>query len=164
MLHICCADRESCCTADQGYVTLNNTAFTVSSRLLRAGSSTPLFTFNTTADSASACNELCLQNKNKTWQQSDGVVFTVNCTMWRYCLNVRGGCLSDDPSHYNTLDPRACQLQSMTTLDKSRARSPWQELGGKPVHANNSLFGAPFCVCACLATGARERSIIGRSC
>ena len=135
-------------------------AFSVPSGLLRAGSSTPLFTFNTTADSASACNELCLQNKNKLWQQSDGISTMVNCTMWRYCLDVRGGCLSDDPSHYNALDPRACQLQSMSTLDVNHARIPSQELGGKVAISHNSLFGAPLCVCACLATGAQQLSCL----
>ena len=113
-------------TAGQGYAALPNTAF-IAPDYLRVDASPRLTTFNTTAVSASECNQLCLKAKNERWSQLDGTAAWVNCTMWRYCPVVPGGCLSSHSEF--TLKPSACQLQSISTGDIGQAKSPLVRAG-----------------------------------
>lgn len=131
-------------TAGKGYAALPNTAF-IADEYLRLNATPRLVTFNTTALSASECNQLCLKHKHKSWTQLDGTAALVNCTMWRYCPDVPGGCPSDNSEY--ALGMRACQLQSIFTGDFGQAKSPWSELGGTlgghTASVNNSVLGAP---------------------
>ena len=131
-------------TAGQGYAALPNTAF-IAPDYLRVNASPRLTMFNTTAVSASECNQLCLKAKNERWPQLDGTAAWVSCTMWRYCPFVPGGCLSSHSEFM--LKPGACQLQSIFTGDIGQAKSPWSELGGtlnrQTAYVSNSVLGAP---------------------
>jgi hypothetical protein len=66
----------------------------------------------------------------------------VNCTMWRFCPDVPGGCPSNSTTPFSALAPRACQLQSFFKLDRGYAQGPFSKLGSQAQQVTDALLGA----------------------
>ncbi|KAK9819479.1 hypothetical protein WJX81_002053 [Elliptochloris bilobata] len=124
---------------DEGYALLHNVAYATSG--IQPGAPDPVFVKALTAPDASACNELCLQNKNRHWSTSQ-LDPVLNCTLWRYCLDP-DGCRSSS-STYSALDTHACQLQSSHKQDVGFARRERDLPGFKAQFVDNSILGAPI--------------------
>ena len=125
--------------AEQCYVVMTNVAFATAALL--PGSQQPLHVRNLGAVNATVCSDTCRKAKNVVWP-AGGRNVTVNCTLWRYCMDPNG-CPSSSPQ-YTSLDHRTCQLQSYYSLDLGFAQGPYQALGNMAVPVPNSLYGAPI--------------------
>lgn len=131
--------------AEQSYGAMRNVAFPSDSLL--PNSANMLYTMQQFAENVSACSQLCLRSKNVGWPQPDGTNITLNCTLWRYCQDIPGGCPSQSPSQYRPLNARICQLMSFYSLDLGFAQGPFSALGSNKTFVSGSILGAPPSPC-----------------
>ena len=124
--------------AAQRYVVMTNVTFATAALL--PNSQQPLYVRELFAVNATVCSDTCRRAKNAVWLYG-GRNVTVNCTLWRYCMDPNG-CPSSSPQ-YTSLGHRICQLQSYYSLDLGFAGGPYQALGNTAVTVPNSLYGAP---------------------
>ena len=117
------------------------TNVTFATAALLPNSQQPLYVRNLFAVNATVCSNACRRAKNAAWAYG-GRNVTVNCTLWRYCMDPNG-CPSSSPQ-YNSLGHRICQLQSYYNLDLGFAQGPYQALGNMAVPVPNSLYGVPL--------------------
>ena len=125
--------------AEQRYVVMTNVTFATAALL--PNSQQPLYVRNLFTVNATVCSDTCRKAKNAVWAYG-GRNVTVNCTLWRYCMDPNG-CPSSSPQ-YTSLGYRICQLQSYYNLDLGFAQGPYQALGNMAVPVPNSLYGAPL--------------------